>query len=89
MRFLMSWDVAAIHTAAAIIDLADVMCNSSSPLSDVGHATGSQEEGGWLSWFGKEPVGAFFQPSLRPLLPALTHTMFMDVTLNNHSPIQV
>ncbi|XP_053198352.1 glycogen debranching enzyme-like [Scomber japonicus] len=55
---------------------------------DVGHATGSQEEGGWLSWFGKEPVGAFFQPSLRPLLPALTHTMFMDVTLNNHSPIQ-
>lgn len=54
-------------------------------MSDVGH----QEDGGWLSWFGKEPVGAFFQPSLRPLLPAVTHTMFMDVTLNNHSSIQV
>lgn len=50
--------------------------------------TGSQEEGGWLSWFGKEPVGAFFQPSLRPLIPAVTHTMFMDGTLNDHSPIQ-
>ncbi|XP_031163660.1 glycogen debranching enzyme-like isoform X1 [Sander lucioperca] len=51
-------------------------------------AADRQEEEGSLSWFGGEPVGAFFQPSLRPLIPAVSHTMFMDVSPNNHSPIQ-
>uniref|UniRef100_A0A8P4KHV3 Glycogen debranching enzyme n=1 Tax=Dicentrarchus labrax TaxID=13489 RepID=A0A8P4KHV3_DICLA len=46
------------------------------------------EQGDWLSWFGREPVGAFVQPSLRPLIPAFAHTMFMDISPNNHSPIQ-
>eukprot|EP00064_Thunnus_orientalis_P001808 superscaffoldBa00000124_g1811 len=69
--------------------LENAQCRQNTAKStDARSATGSQEEGGWLSWFGKEPVGAFFQPSLRPLIPAVTHTMFMDGTLNDHSPIQ-
>ncbi|KAA8580496.1 hypothetical protein FQN60_013454, partial [Etheostoma spectabile] len=33
-------------------------------------AADRQKEEGSLSWFCGEPVGAFFQPSLRPLIPA-------------------
>ncbi|XP_070709042.1 glycogen debranching enzyme-like isoform X1 [Pempheris klunzingeri] len=53
----------------------------------VGAADG-QEDRSWLSWYGREPVGAFLQPSLRPLIPAVAHTMFMDTNPDNHSPIQ-
>ncbi|XP_029313638.1 glycogen debranching enzyme-like [Cottoperca gobio] len=52
----------------------------------------SQEEGGCQSLFGREPVGAFVQPSLRPLIPAVTRMMFMDshdvYGPNNQSPNQ-
>ncbi|KAM6908602.1 glycogen debranching enzyme-like [Lycodopsis pacificus] len=57
-------------------------------VQDAAGATDSQEERGWLPWFGREPVGAFVQPSLQPLIPAVTHTMFVDITPNNHSAIQ-
>ncbi|XP_071341644.1 glycogen debranching enzyme-like isoform X2 [Trachinotus anak] len=57
-------------------------------IRDAAGAAESQEEGRWLSWFGKEPVGAFIQPSLRPLVPAVAHTMFMDISPNDHSQIQ-
>uniref|UniRef100_A0A3B4Y131 Glycogen debranching enzyme n=1 Tax=Seriola lalandi dorsalis TaxID=1841481 RepID=A0A3B4Y131_SERLL len=59
-----------------------------SVLKDAAGAADSQEGGHWLSWFRGEPVGAFVQPSLRPLVPAVAHTMFMDISPNNHSPIQ-
>ncbi|KAG7524665.1 glycogen debranching enzyme-like isoform X2 [Solea senegalensis] len=51
-------------------------------------AADSEKEQCWLSWFGREPVGAFFQPNLQPLIPAVAHTMFMDVSPRNHRPIQ-
>ncbi|XP_035512200.1 DNA repair protein RAD51 homolog 3-like [Morone saxatilis] len=45
------------------------------PQHAVGATHRQEEQGGWLSWFGREPVGAFVQPSLRPLIPALAHAI--------------
>uniref|UniRef100_A0A665URJ1 Glycogen debranching enzyme n=1 Tax=Echeneis naucrates TaxID=173247 RepID=A0A665URJ1_ECHNA len=47
-----------------------------------------QDLGRCLSWFGREPVGAFVQPSLRPLVPDVAHTMLMDISPNNINLIQ-
>ncbi|KAM9839423.1 glycogen debranching enzyme-like [Aulostomus maculatus] len=57
-------------------------------IRDVGGATDCQGEPGWMSWFGREPVGGFIQPSLRPLIPAAAHTMFMDSSLHSPRPAQ-
>ncbi|XP_028289153.1 glycogen debranching enzyme-like [Parambassis ranga] len=48
-------------------------------------AADSRDEANWLSCFGKEPVGAFNQPSLKPLIPTVAHTMFMDMKPNNNN----
>ncbi|XP_076027570.1 glycogen debranching enzyme-like [Genypterus blacodes] len=39
---------------------------------------GGSQQGAW-SWFGREPVASFIQPSLQPLVPAVAHSLVMDV----------
>ncbi|XP_040922154.1 glycogen debranching enzyme-like isoform X2 [Toxotes jaculatrix] len=81
--------MAELFTSSQLID--NVFVNRlgiTSLMRDAVGAADSQEEGRWLSWFGREPVGAFFQPSLQPLVPAVAHTMFVDISPNNHRPTQ-
>ncbi|CAN9506545.1 unnamed protein product [Ophioblennius macclurei] len=50
--------------------------------------TDCQSKGNWLPCFGKEPIGAFVQPTLRPMTPAAAHSMFKDISPNYYRPIK-
>ena len=51
-------------------------------------ANSTFELGRLVHRFGGDPVGAFFQPSERPLLPILAPAIFVDQTHDNESPMQ-
>ena len=57
----------------------------SSMIREALQAWDSHEQGRLLHRFGADPVGAFFQPTNRPLMPAMAHAILFDQTHDNPS----